>query len=94
MLIGCQIPFDLGDHHFLLLSAASPNDWVLNGHVIIEEHIIWGFDVVDSLGTSILEADVVAAKLVLLQLSFPLFVRFILFGEGLYLFLCSFIVCD
>ncbi len=74
MLIGCQVTFDLGDHHFLLLSTPGPYDWVLYGHLIIEEHIIWGFDVVDSLGTSVLEADVVAPEFVLLKLSFPLFV--------------------
>ncbi len=74
MLIGCQVTFDLGDHHFLLLSTPSPYDWVLYGDLIIEEHIIWGFDVVDSLGASVFEADVVAAEFVLLQLSFPLFV--------------------
>ncbi len=73
MLIRCQVTFDLGDHHFLLLSTPGPYDWVLNGDLIIEEHIIWGFDVVDPLGASVLEADVVAAEFILLKLSFPLF---------------------
>ena len=73
MLIGCQVTFDLRDDHLLLLSAAGPYDWVLYGDLIIEEHIIWGFDVVDPLGASVLEADVVAAEFILLKLSFPLF---------------------
>ena len=82
MFIWCQVPFYLWYHNFSLfqlLSPPIPNDGVLNRHLIIEEHIIWCFNVVDSLRTSVLEANVVAAKFVLLQLPFPLFVGVILF---------------
>lgn len=69
MLIWCQVSFDFWHHYIfqiLLLTSSIPNNWILNWHFIIEEHIVRCFDVIDSLLASILKSDVVAAKLVLL----------------------------
>lgn len=76
MFVWRQVPFYLWHHYFslfLLLSPSIPYDRILNWHLIIKEHIIWCFNVVDTLCSSILEADVVAAEFVLLELSLPLF---------------------
>jgi hypothetical protein len=76
MFIWRQVPFYLWNNYFslfLLLSPSIPYDRILNWHLIIEEYIIGCFNVVDTLCSSIIEADVVAAEFVLLELSFPLF---------------------